>query len=132
GFLELIWPQDAEEPAQEQVLGVHGHVRLELALPPALLVLEAAQVVNGGSECLANGPGFRPEPGRGRPAGGSSDPRGNGVRHHASLVTMKRPSATSSSRGRAGIGTSSSASPPSSIRPPPSAITHTPPPPGVI
>src|SRR4029453_1090212 len=93
GFLELIWPQDAEEPAQEQVLGVHGHVRLELALPPALLVLEAAQVVTGGSECLANGPGFRREPGRGRRRGGSSDTRGNGVRHHAPPVTMKPPGA---------------------------------------
>src|SRR4029453_17615895 len=105
GFLELIWPQDAEEPAQEQVLGVHGHVRLELALPPALLVLEAAQMVDGGGECLASGSGLRSEPSRGRRRGGSSDTRSNGVRHHASLVTMKRPSATSSARGRDGIGT---------------------------
>ena len=30
---------DAEELAQEEVLGVHGDVRLQLALPPALVVL---------------------------------------------------------------------------------------------
>ena len=35
----------AEELAQQQVLGVHGHVGLELALPPPLGVLQAEQVV---------------------------------------------------------------------------------------
>src|SRR6266702_2284180 len=37
----------AEELAQQQVLGVHGHVGLELALPPPVGVLQAEQVVAG-------------------------------------------------------------------------------------
>src|SRR5581483_6050878 len=36
-----------EELAQQRVLGVHGHVGLELALPPPVGVLEAEQVVAG-------------------------------------------------------------------------------------
>src|SRR4029077_16286766 len=35
----------AEELAQQQVLGVHGDVGLELALPPALRVLQAERVL---------------------------------------------------------------------------------------
>src|SRR5690349_4904233 len=37
----------AEELAQQQVLGVHGHVGLELALPPPLSVLQAEQMLAG-------------------------------------------------------------------------------------
>ena len=37
----------AEELAQQQVLGVHGHVGLELALPPPVGVLQAEQMVAG-------------------------------------------------------------------------------------
>ena len=42
-----------EELAHQQVLGVHGDVGLELALPPALLVLQAEQVITGAREGLA-------------------------------------------------------------------------------
>ncbi len=38
---------DAEEFAQQQIFGVHRDVRLELALPPSLGVLEREQVVAG-------------------------------------------------------------------------------------
>ena len=40
----LLRGPDAEELAEQQVLGVHGDVGLQLALPPALAVLEAEQV----------------------------------------------------------------------------------------
>ncbi len=43
--LGLIGAADAEELAQEHVLGVHRHVRLQLALPPAGLVLQGQQVL---------------------------------------------------------------------------------------
>ena len=42
-----------EELAQQQVLGVHGDVRLELALPPALRVLEADQGLDGSLQAAA-------------------------------------------------------------------------------
>ena len=42
----------AEELAQQQVLGVHGHVGLEFALPPPLGVLQAEQVVPGSLQGL--------------------------------------------------------------------------------
>src|SRR5436190_1797493 len=41
---------DPEELAQQQVLRVHRHVRLELALPEALRILEREQVVAGALE----------------------------------------------------------------------------------
>src|SRR5205814_7312757 len=44
----------AEELAQQEVLGVHGHVGLELALPPPLGVLQAEQVVAGPFEGRAS------------------------------------------------------------------------------
>src|SRR5262249_38831270 len=40
----LFLGADAEEVAQEEILGIHGHVRLELALPPAGVVLEREQM----------------------------------------------------------------------------------------
>ncbi len=39
--------EDSEEMPQEEVLGVHGHVGLELALPPAVGMLKRQQVVAG-------------------------------------------------------------------------------------
>ena len=48
---------DLQEFAQQQILGVHGDVGLEFALPPALLVLEAEQVVAGAGQRLRRGGG---------------------------------------------------------------------------
>ena len=45
--LGLVGAADAEELAQEHVLGVHRHVRLQLALPPAGVVLQREQVLAG-------------------------------------------------------------------------------------
>src|SRR5690606_31492886 len=41
----LVGGADAEELAEQQILGVHGDVGLQLRLPPALGRLEAEQVV---------------------------------------------------------------------------------------
>ena len=43
----LLVGTDAEEFPQQQVLGVHGDVGLQFALPPALLVLQAEQMLAG-------------------------------------------------------------------------------------
>jgi hypothetical protein len=43
---------DAEELPQEQVLGVHGHVRLQLALPPAVGALQGEQALPGAEQRL--------------------------------------------------------------------------------
>jgi hypothetical protein len=51
GLLGLLVLADAEELPQQEVLGVHRHVRLELALPPALLVLLGPEEPDGGVEC---------------------------------------------------------------------------------
>ena len=45
GRFLLVRRDDAEEVADEEILGVDRHVGLELALPPAVGVLEAAQVL---------------------------------------------------------------------------------------
>jgi hypothetical protein len=61
--LGLLAGADPEEFAQQQVLGVHGDVGLEFALPPALIVLEAEQVVAGAGKRLrrgGRGPPLRP------------------------------------------------------------------------
>jgi hypothetical protein len=47
----LLVRADAKELAQQQVLGVHRDVGLQLPLPPALLMLEAEQVVAGTGQC---------------------------------------------------------------------------------
>lgn len=39
--------QDAQELPQKQILGVHGHIGLEVALPPALGVLRGQQEAGG-------------------------------------------------------------------------------------
>jgi hypothetical protein len=43
----------AEELAQQQVLGVHGDVGLELALPPPFGMLQAEHVIAGSFQGLA-------------------------------------------------------------------------------
>ncbi len=53
---------DPEELAQQHVLGIHRHVGLQLAAPPARLVLEGEQVLTGALQrdsCLAAGRGGR-------------------------------------------------------------------------
>jgi hypothetical protein len=47
GLLEVGLGEDAEEVPQQQVLGVHRHVGLKLADPPAARVLQAEQVAAG-------------------------------------------------------------------------------------
>ena len=44
GRVLLLGREDAEEVADEEILGVDRHVRLQLALPPAVRVLEREQV----------------------------------------------------------------------------------------
>src|SRR5256884_1389697 len=61
----LLIGADAEELAQQQVLGVHRDVGLELSLPPALGVLQTQQVVGGGLQ---------------------ADGRGGEIRHRTSLA----------------------------------------------
>jgi hypothetical protein len=46
----LLVGADAEELPQQQVLSVHRDVGLQLPLPPALLMLEAEQVVAGAGQ----------------------------------------------------------------------------------
>ena len=53
----------AEELAQQQVLGVHGHVGLELALPPALGALQPERVVPRPGQGLARASARSPPPG---------------------------------------------------------------------
>ena len=77
--LRLLLGADAEELAKEEVLRVHGHVRFELAFPPALGRLEREQVVDGPVERRLHGWS------------------GRGGRQN-SLSTMKRASPSSSSR----------------------------------
>ncbi len=60
--------EDAEELTQQQVLGVHGDVGLQVALPPALGVL-------GGQQVLGGPPGGE---GRGLPWAGRPVPGGTG------------------------------------------------------
>ena len=47
GALVVGLVADAQELAEQQVLGVHRDVRLEVALPPALRVLPREQVPGG-------------------------------------------------------------------------------------
>ena len=42
--------EDAEEVAQQKILGVHGDVGLQLPLPPPVRMLELAQLVAGGRQ----------------------------------------------------------------------------------
>ena len=56
--LGLVRLSDSEELAQEHVLGVHRHVRLQLALPPAHTVLQCEQALARSLQChlrLADG-----------------------------------------------------------------------------
>src|SRR6266576_3814318 len=55
--LGLLTGADLQEFPQQHVLGVHGDVGLALALPPALPVLEAEQVVAGAGQGLRRGGG---------------------------------------------------------------------------
>ena len=52
---EFVVAQHVEELPEEQVLGVHGHVGFELALPPPSLVLQGDQVVASSNERLLGG-----------------------------------------------------------------------------
>src|SRR5262249_47531554 len=57
GVLGLVLAADAEKLAQQQVLGVHGHVGLELALPVARRVLggeQAAAPALHGAACVGD------------------------------------------------------------------------------
>ena len=51
--------EDAEVVAQEEILGVDGHVRLELALPPAVGVLQREQVLERARSSASAGGGDR-------------------------------------------------------------------------
>ncbi len=73
-----------EVVAQEEILGVDGHVRLELALPPALLVLKPEQVPGGAIEGLVRG--VDPAVGGDGHAAGSSIPSRAGASESASLA----------------------------------------------
>ena len=79
--------EDAEELPQQQVLGVHGHVGLEVALPPAGRVLQPGQVRDGRRHRLVDRP---PRPAR--------DPRPECRRRAGAVGLPGAPPASSRSR----------------------------------
>ena len=98
--LRLLGGPDAEELPQQQVLGIHGDVGLQFALPPALVVLQAEQVIPGAGERL-----------RRRVGGGEADlPRVRDchrlpIPHHCRAV-MNSAIPANSARTSSGIGVS--------------------------
>src|SRR5439155_16098058 len=71
---EVVFGEHSQEPPEEEILRVHGHVGLELVLPPPVPVLKGEQVVAGPGQRLR---------------GGALDARLDPDRHQKSLRTTK-------------------------------------------
>ncbi len=82
----LVRLEQPEVVAQEEILGVDGHVRLELALPPAALVLEGEQVPGRALEARLRR--VDPAVGCDRHAAGSSSSSRAGVAASASFAAV--------------------------------------------
>ncbi len=117
GRQRLALGADPEELSQEEILRIHRHVGLELALPPAVFVLTLLEGGDGALEAVGGGtvPRDRPPAAKGDPNGipvvtlGGVGSEERGERHQLSRSVTNLAMATSSLFGPGASATRSSA-----------------------